>query len=248
MRPTPTLALALLPRTFAAAGPACPHCSKPIDEHVTRAELDRKVAAKDAEITTLREATALAAEHAKAAKKLPAVEAELAALRSSVEQRDAFDAAGIPSPLRAGFAAIYASEVASAEEGKAPTVKDWLALETTKSHPLLAPHFVAASGESEGAGQGAAGTQGAVGTQGQSATGTGQGAKGAAGTQGQGQGVKPPNTEGGVQRAPKGPEIRNRDELRAYFASQEYRAMKPEDQRARRAELETSLTRGAQAR
>lgn len=73
---------------------------------------------------------------------------ELAGLRADVAKRDAekergeaFATAGIPDKVRSGFEALYASAVASADEGKAPTFAAWLESEDTKGHPLLADHY-----------------------------------------------------------------------------------------------------------
>jgi hypothetical protein len=209
----------------------CPHCSKAVENAVSAETHKEALKAKSDEVKELK--TALGDSKAKLAD-LDTITADLAKYRKEVQKRDAeaerataFKTAGIPDsePVRQGFAALYASSIAGAEEGKAPTFADWLDSEDAKSHPLLSGHYgnaeSKASASREVAGVAATTTKATA-------------AKGGL-----------VNVSKGVISGTSERGIKSPAELREFFNSPQYRAMKPAEQKQIAAELQASFSDGA---
>lgn len=209
----------------------CPHCSKAVENAVSAETHKEALKAKSDEIKLLNESVKEA--KAKLAD-LDTITADLAKYRKEVQKREAeaerataFKAAGIPDsePVRQGFAALYASSIAGAEEGKAPTFADWLDSEDAKSHPLLSGHYGNAESKASASREAVTTTQ---------TTNKAAPAKGGL-----------VNVSKGVISGTSERSIKSPEELRSFFNSPEYRAMKPEQQKQIAAELQASFSNGA---
>lgn len=127
----------------------CPHCSTPHDvpDVLSQADHVARLKAKSDEIgvlkTTLSEAQIKAGSYDAVAAERDKFRTELTQTREAAARAAIFGEHKISedAKVRGLFELVYQSEVASAEEGKAPTFGDWFASDTTKAHPGLAPHF-----------------------------------------------------------------------------------------------------------
>lgn len=131
------------------------------DQTFTQADVDRIVKERLAEVTAKFTARLdAAAEEAKAAKtqaaqyeadakRAAALDAELTGIKTAAERNAAWDAAGVPAPLRSRLETLYTADTASEPK----TLAEWL--ESSKDDPIVALVLQTAQPAAPGSGQGA---------------------------------------------------------------------------------------------
>jgi hypothetical protein len=211
----------------------CPHCSEPIEGAMSQESHRERLKAKDDEnkslVTELKEAQKKSKQYDSVVKERDDYKAEVDKRDAAVERSSAFNDAGIDPKYQAGFEALYASAVASAEDGKAPSFKDWLNSEEAKTHPLLSDRYGQKS-------ESAADPKTEVKPQPKTQTKTPV-TPGKTGLT---------NTDKGATTPPSGGAIDTPDKLRDYLNSPEYRAMSREEQKKEIAGIQAQIAAAEQ--
>jgi len=217
----------------------CPHCSVDIPNVLTQETLEGRINsikdAKQGEInlltTSLAEAKTKAAGYDSMKTAHDAAVAKIAAMETATARSTALASAGITDAGKlAGIEAIFASQNAGLADADKLDFAAWIAdADGARMHPLLAPHFNGAPGvpagdAAEAAAASSAASNGAESaSSAASAAGTGAGLPdSSAGNPG-----NPPNTVGKMTPG----------QVSEYFNSAEFQAMKPEDRKAKTAEM-----------
>lgn len=205
----------------------CAHCSQEHDVPgvVSRESLTTQVAAKQAEIDLLTKQITDYGDVAALRRDLEAARSELDQVKTQGQVDAAFRSSGVPedAAVRAGFRAIYDSQMAGLEADKRTPYHEWLGSEAAQAHPLLRPHYQGQQGHGQGQPPGATGATGATGAPPGRMAGQGQ-------PQGDNGAAPPPVQGGGLKTA---------EDVARYLQSPEYRALPLDQQRARRQELQS---------
>lgn len=202
---------------------ACPHCQKEIKDVVEQATMTERLKAKQGEIEALKAEVTAAAPKARdydaVAGERDRLKTEIAEVREQAGRSTALAGIGVTDPrVAASFAAIHASEMSGREEKDRVPFAEFD--RWAKDHPLLTSHIKPAA------------------TTTTPATTTTTTAAPAAGL---------PKTPGATATpaAPQGKQTPA--QIAAYFASPEYRALKPEERAAKRIELQAQVSKPATA-
>lgn len=216
----------------------CPHCKVNIPNTLTQETLEARLKstkeAKDGEILALTNSLSAASTKANGYDTLlqerDAALSKIQGIETAAARTTALTGVGITDASKLeGIEVIFKSANAGRADGDKLDFTAWIADEQgARAHPLLAPHF-ANAGPAEQAGAAAAAAAAAAGTAGANA-----GPK-----PGKGAGL-PEGGAGGAKAPPSSTGKMTPQQVSAFFASKEFQSMKPEDQRAKTAELKAT--------